>query len=83
VVATAVGGTPELLQFGEAGMLVPPGNPDALAAALGRLTASADERRQWAARAVAGSRGLVIARVADAYLDVYAAAVSARTGRKG
>jgi len=82
VVATAVGGTPELLQFGKAGILVPPGNPDELAAALACLTTSDDERRNWAERAYAGSRGLVIERVADEYLNVYAAAVSERAGRK-
>lgn len=37
VVATAVGGIPELLAFGEAGLLVPPEDPAALAAALTRL----------------------------------------------
>jgi glycosyltransferase involved in cell wall biosynthesis len=83
VVATAVGGTPELLHFGKAGILVPPGNPDQLAAALGRLTTSDEERRRWAERAFAGSRGLVIERVADDYLDIYAAAVSERAARKG
>jgi glycosyltransferase involved in cell wall biosynthesis len=37
VVATAVGGTPELVVDGETGMLVPPGNVDALADALRAL----------------------------------------------
>jgi glycosyltransferase involved in cell wall biosynthesis len=82
VVATAVGGTPELLQFGKVGILVSPGNPEELAEALGRLTASDDERRQWAERAFAGSRGLVVERVADDYLEVYAAAASERARRK-
>ncbi len=34
VVATAVGGTPDLLGGGDRGLLVPPGDPDALAAAM-------------------------------------------------
>ncbi len=34
VVATAVGGTPELVLDGETGLLVPPGDVDALADAL-------------------------------------------------
>jgi glycosyltransferase involved in cell wall biosynthesis len=34
VIATAVGGTPEAVSDGETGLLVPPGNPSALAAAI-------------------------------------------------
>lgn len=37
VVATAVGGTPELIVDGESGLLVPPGQPPRLASALQRL----------------------------------------------
>ena len=37
VVASAVGGVPELVDDGRAGLLVPPGDAAALAAALGRL----------------------------------------------
>ena len=46
VVATPVGGTPELVADGETGLLVPPRDPDALAAALRRLLADADLRRR-------------------------------------
>ena len=37
VIATAVDGTPEAVQDGSTGLLVPPGHPEALAAALRRL----------------------------------------------
>src|SRR5207302_681586 len=37
VVASAVGGIPELLTFGQAGLLVPPEDPGALASAVGRV----------------------------------------------
>jgi glycosyltransferase involved in cell wall biosynthesis len=37
VVATSVGGNPEVVRHGETGFLVPPGNPEAMADAIGRL----------------------------------------------
>jgi glycosyltransferase involved in cell wall biosynthesis len=43
VVASAVGGVPELVEPGRTGLLVPPGDPAALAAALTGL--GADPRR--------------------------------------
>jgi glycosyltransferase involved in cell wall biosynthesis len=46
VVATPVGGTPEVVVDGETGLLVPPRDPDALAAALRRLLDDADLRRR-------------------------------------
>jgi glycosyltransferase involved in cell wall biosynthesis len=50
VVATAVAGTPELVQDGETGLLVPPGAPEALAGALGALIADPVRRRQMGER---------------------------------
>ena len=54
VIATAVGGVPEVVRDGENGLLVPPGDPDALAAAIRRFFADGDLRRRLAERA-AGS----------------------------
>ena len=50
VVATAVGGTPELVVHGETGLLVPPGDVDALAGALSELLLN-PERAQRMGRA--------------------------------
>jgi glycosyltransferase involved in cell wall biosynthesis len=49
VVATAVGGTPEAVVDGETGLLVPPRDPEALAAALERLIADEPLRRRMGA----------------------------------
>jgi glycosyltransferase involved in cell wall biosynthesis len=50
VVASNVGGVPELVADGETGLLVPPGDPQALAAALRRLVENEDLRRRLGAR---------------------------------
>lgn len=46
VVATAVGGNPELVVDGETGLLVPPNNPHAMAAAITKLLRAPEQRRQ-------------------------------------
>jgi glycosyltransferase involved in cell wall biosynthesis len=51
VVATAVGGVPELVRDGENGLLVPPADPDALAAAIRRLVSDPGLRERLATAA--------------------------------
>jgi 2-deoxystreptamine N-acetyl-D-glucosaminyltransferase/2-deoxystreptamine glucosyltransferase len=51
VVATAVGGVPEVVRDGVNGLLVPPGSVDALAGALGRLVDDPELRDRLAAGA--------------------------------
>jgi len=49
VVASRVGGLPEVVQDGRTGLLVPPGDPAALAAAIARLLARPQERGELGA----------------------------------
>ncbi len=49
VVASAVGGNPELVQHGSTGLLFPPGDAEALDDSLGTLVASAPMREQFGA----------------------------------
>jgi len=51
VIATAVGGVPELVRDGENGLLVPVGDPEALAAAIRRLVGEPGLRERLAAAA--------------------------------
>jgi 2-deoxystreptamine N-acetyl-D-glucosaminyltransferase/2-deoxystreptamine glucosyltransferase len=53
VVATPVGGVPELVTDGETGLLVPPGDVAALETALRRLLAEPDTARRLAQNALA------------------------------
>ena len=48
LVATAVDGTPEVVIDGETGYLVPPGDPAAMAEAIGRLARQPELRRKFA-----------------------------------
>jgi glycosyltransferase involved in cell wall biosynthesis len=51
VIASAVGGLPEIVKEGETGMLVPPSDPEALAAAILLYAEDADRRRTQGATA--------------------------------
>lgn len=71
IVATAVDGIPEALESGEAGILVPPSNPSALAAALTRLLVSSNELADWRRRAAENIGWLQLDRVIEETLAVY------------
>jgi glycosyltransferase involved in cell wall biosynthesis len=58
VIATSVGGVPEVVRDGENGLLVPPGDADALAAAIRRLLQEPGLRDRLAAAATASVAGL-------------------------
>lgn len=76
VVASAVGGLPDMVIDSHTGVLVPPRDPPALRAAIDRLLADADLRRRLGE---AGRRRIAELcdwdRVIDAHLAAYAAAV--------
>ena len=71
IIATAVDGIPEALEFGEAGILVPPADSAALAAALSRLLGDEDELAEWRRRAGANIQWLQLDRVIDQTQAVY------------
>jgi glycosyltransferase involved in cell wall biosynthesis len=74
-VATAVGGTPEVLRDGETGWLVPARSPQALAAALAEALGRPDEaRRRGAAARRAALEGLSIDAMARRHEAFYARA---------
>lgn len=78
IVATAVGGVPEMIEDGVSGLLTPPGDASALAQALERLLRSAGLRRDMgrAARASAVRRFSVTHQV-DQLLAVWERALAA------
>jgi glycosyltransferase involved in cell wall biosynthesis len=71
IVGTSVGGTPELLDFGKAGLLVSPGSPDQIAAALDRLISDPATLKEFKARAKDGSEHYQTTRVAADYIRLY------------
>ena len=73
VIATAVGGIPEVVVDGENGLLVPPHDVDAIAAAVARLVREEDLRRALAAVAPGSVDGLseprILRLIVDAIVD--------------
>jgi glycosyltransferase involved in cell wall biosynthesis len=72
VVATQVGGTPEIVTDGQSGILVPPRNPSAIAGALQTLAARADQRLRLGleGQQVVG-RQFTIDRMVEQYAEEY------------
>lgn len=82
VVAPTVGGIPDLLGHGEEGLWVPPGDAQALAAALDRLAAEPGLRQRLAAGAARAGPRHDSARQAEELAALYAQLIpGARAGR--
>jgi glycosyltransferase involved in cell wall biosynthesis len=71
IVATAVGGVPDVLSDGEDGLVVAPGRPEELAAALAGLAADAGLRARLGAAACERARRLNAEEVTDRLDGIY------------
>lgn len=79
IVASRTGGIPEAVVDGVEAVLVPPGDADALAGALQGVLTDPGRRSALAAAAHArGHREFTVAKMADRYLELYAAGARAR-----
>jgi starch synthase len=83
VVASRVGGIPEVLADGECGLLVPPGDPGEFAQAISRLLADDHERASLAAKGRARVEAVYRSEaVVDRLIDVYAETRERYNGRR-
>ena len=71
MIATSVDGNPQALDYGNAGLLVPPEDPAALADALRTMLAGDTARRDWAQRAQQGMDAFTIQHMAGELHAVY------------
>lgn len=75
IVATEVGGIPELLEHGRAGRLVPPSDPVAMAEVFRSYLGDDAARKSWQERALDGADYLTVERAAADYVHVYGSVV--------
>jgi len=79
IVATAVGGTPEMLEFGQKGRLISPGKPKELAAELRSLMTDPIARAELRRASLEGSEIFDVHRLTGEYERVYQRAVSTKS----
>jgi glycosyltransferase involved in cell wall biosynthesis len=79
IVATRVGGIPETLEEGRAGLLVPLHDPEAFAEALASLMGDRAELDRMRARALDGAQYFDVERMSAEHLDLYASLGRAAT----
>ncbi|MBV1837829.1 glycosyltransferase family 4 protein [Acetobacter estunensis] len=71
IVATSVGGTPEMLEFGAAGCLIPPGRSDILARELGVIMRDPSRRETMRKAARRGAEIFDVKRLVPDYMRIY------------
>lgn len=76
VIGSSVDGIPQLLEYGAAGILVPPHDPPALAAVLCELLEQPSRVQEWKDKSQVHIERLTINRVARETLDVYGGALA-------
>ena len=79
VVATRAGGFAELIDHGETGWLVPPGDAEALAAELARRLREPDQLATVGRRAAARAEELDVASVTDRLVELYEQVAASRS----
>jgi glycosyltransferase involved in cell wall biosynthesis len=79
VVATAVGGVPEVIEDGRTGRLVPPGDPAAMAAALLEALSRPELRQSWRDAGRLFARAFRAEHMAERTLAEYRAALESRS----
>jgi glycosyltransferase involved in cell wall biosynthesis len=79
VVATSVGGVPQVLTDGVDALIVPPGQPDALADALERVCCDPELRHRLGRAARARSSMFDVAKATRQIEDIYQEIVAPRT----
>jgi glycosyltransferase involved in cell wall biosynthesis len=83
LVATAVGGLPDIVDDGRTGLLVPPRDPSALAAALIEVLTDRDRRAAMSAASRARGDEFTIERVAGSFAALYETLYAERQRHRG
>ncbi len=78
IVATSVGGVPHVITDGLNGLVVPPGDPEQLAAALERVGTDAELRHRLGEQALAGSAAFDVSRAVGEVEAIYRRLLDAR-----